>query len=64
MDRLMQNLFDYGGQNECLKKYMSSKRKKIFSKVEILIFLMEAEELKPSNNNNDITYFEEYLILL
>ncbi len=60
MGNMMLNLLDCGGQNEFIKQYLDSKREQIFSNVEILVFVIEAEKLKPSNNNDDLTYFEEY----
>lgn len=57
MGNMMLNLLDCGGQNEFIRQYMDSKREQIFSSVEILVFVIEAEKMK--SNNEDLTYFEE-----
>jgi Ras-related GTP-binding protein A/B len=56
---MMLNLLDCGGQNEFIRQYLDSKREQIFTNVEILVFVIEAEKPK-SANNEDLTYFEEY----
>jgi Ras-related GTP-binding protein A/B len=58
MGNMMLNLLDCGGQNEFIRQYLDSKREQIFTSVEILVFVIEAEKLK-SSNNDDLTYFEE-----
>jgi Ras-related GTP-binding protein A/B len=58
MGNMMLNLLDCGGQNEFIRQYLDSKREQIFSSVEILVFVIEAEKLK-STNNEDLTYYEE-----
>lgn len=58
MGNMMLNLLDCGGQNEFIRQYLDSKREQIFSNVEILVFVIEAEKLK-SDNNEDLTYYEE-----
>jgi Ras-related GTP-binding protein A/B len=59
MGNMILNLLDCGGQNEFIKQYLDSKRQTIFSNVEILVFVIEGKKLKHSNNNDDLTYFEE-----
>lgn len=59
MGNMMLNLYDYGGQNEFIKQYLDSKREQIFSCVEILVFVIEAERSKHNSNNEDLTYFED-----
>ena len=61
MGNMMLNLLDCGGQKEFIRQYLDSKKEQIFSNVEILVFVLEAEKLK-SKDNDDLTYFEEYLI--
>jgi Ras-related GTP-binding protein A/B len=62
MGNLVFNLLDCGGQEEFIKQYFETKKETIFSKVEVLIFVIEVEN---SNNKNekdnieDITYFEK-----
>lgn len=58
MGNMMLNLLDCGGQNEFIKQYLESKREPIFSNVELLVFVIEAEK-KKTNENDDLTYFEE-----
>jgi Ras-related GTP-binding protein A/B len=59
MGNMMLNLLDCGGQNEFIRQYLDSKRVQIFSNVEILVFVIEAEKLNKSTANEDLTYFEE-----
>lgn len=62
MGNLIFNLFDCGGQEEFIKQYFETKREAIFSKVEVLIFVIEAENFKnqkDTDNIEDITYFEK-----
>jgi Ras-related GTP-binding protein A/B len=58
MGNMMLNLLDCGGQNEFIRQYLDSKREQIFTSVELLVFVIEAEKAK-TNNNEDLTYFEE-----
>jgi Ras-related GTP-binding protein A/B len=55
------NLLDCGGQKDFIRQYLDSKREQIFSGVEILVFVIEAEKLIQTGapNNEDLTYFEE-----
>jgi Ras-related GTP-binding protein A/B len=62
MGNLVFNLLDCGGQEEFIKQYFETKKETIFSKVEVLIFVIEAEN--PNNKNDkdnieDITYFDK-----
>lgn len=62
MGNLIFNLFDCGGQEEFIEQYFQTKKEKIFSKVEVLIFVIEAENFKnqkDEDNIEDITYFEK-----
>lgn len=62
MGNLIFNLLDCGGQEEFIKQYFETKRETIFSKVEVLIFVIEAENIKnPKDTDNieDLTYFEK-----
>lgn len=59
MGNMMLNLYDCGGQNEFIKQYFESKREQIFSCVEILVFVIEAERSKNNTNNDDLKYFED-----
>lgn len=60
MGNMMLNLYDCGGQNEFIRQYLESKREQIFGCVEILVFVIEAERSsKQSQNNDDLTYFED-----
>ena len=64
MGNLSFTLFDCGGQEEFIKQYLETKRDYIFSNVEVLVFVMEAENyqtLKDKDNIEDINYFEEYI---
>ena len=63
MGNLSFTLFDCGGQEEFIKQYLETKRDYIFSNVEVLVFVMEAENYqtpKDKDNIEDINYFEEY----
>lgn len=57
MGNMMLNLLDCGGQSEFITQYLESKREQIFSSVEILVFVLEAE--KKSKDNEDLIYFEK-----
>ena len=62
MGNLSFNLFDCGGQEDFIKQYFETKRDSIFSHVEVLIFVVEAENPNNRNENDnieDITYFEK-----
>ena len=62
MGNLIFNLLDCGGQEEFIKQYFETKKEIIFSKVEVLIFVIEAENqknTKDTDNTEDITYFEK-----
>ena len=64
MGNLSFTLFDCGGQEEFIKQYLETKRDYIFSNVEVLVFVMEAENYqtpKDKDNIEDINYFEEYV---
>lgn len=64
MGNLSFSLFDCGGQEEFIKQYLETKRDYIFSNVEVLVFVMEAENYqtpKDKDNIEDINYFEEYI---
>jgi Ras-related GTP-binding protein A/B len=66
MGNLTLNLLDCGGQYEYYKQYFESKKEQIFSSVEVLVFVIEAEK-KPEKQKNsqnvvdDLVYFEKYL---
>ena len=64
MGNMMLNLLDCGGQYEYYKQYFESKKEQIFSNVEVLVFVIEAEknQEKTKNNSNyvdDLQYFEK-----
>lgn len=62
MGNLMFHLLDCGGQEEFIKQYFESKREQIFSRVEVLIFVIEVENFKnqkDTDNNEDLAYFEK-----
>ena len=62
MGNLVFSLLDCGGQEEFRKQYLETKRETIFSKIEVLIFVIEAENFNNRNdkeNIEDITYFEK-----
>lgn len=62
MGNLMFHLLDCGGQEEFIKQYFESKREQIFSRVEVLIFVIEVENFKnqkDTENTEDLTYFEK-----
>lgn len=65
MGNLIFNLMDCGGQEEFIRQYFETKRENIFSKVEILIFVISADIKSNPNdqeNNEDLEYFEKYNI--
>lgn len=69
MGNLVFNLLDCGGQEEFIKQYFDAKKELIFSKVELLIFVIEAENVKNPKENpkdtdstEDLTYFEKYFL--
>ena len=64
MGNLTLNLLDCGGQLEYYKQYFDSKKEQIFSNVEVLVFVIEAEKRqdKQKNNHNtidDLLFFEK-----
>jgi Ras-related GTP-binding protein A/B len=59
MGNMMLNLLDCGGQDEFIVQYLDSKKPQIFSNVEILVFVIEAESSKTGYGNEDLTYYEE-----
>lgn len=62
MGNLSISILDCGGQEEFIKQYFETKREQIFSQVEVLIFVIEAENFKnhkDTENIEDITYFEK-----
>jgi Ras-related GTP-binding protein A/B len=63
MGNMMLKLLDCGGQKEFIRHYLDSKKEQIFSNVEILVFVIEAEKLIQTGppNNEDLNYFEEYI---
>lgn len=62
MGNMVLNLLDCGGQDEFLIQYLSSKREQIFGNVEVLTFVIEAENTNPktTKENDDLNYFELY----
>lgn len=50
------NLWDCSGANEYAKEYFDTKKEQIFSKVNILVFVIKAEN---KNENEEIIYFEK-----
>ena len=62
MGNLIFNLLDCGGQEQFMKQYFETKRESIFSKVGVLIFVVEAvkteKKLEKQDNIEDLTYFE------
>jgi Ras-related GTP-binding protein A/B len=52
-------ILDCGGQDQFIKHYLESKKEQIFSNVEILVFVLEAEKAKQKDNMEDLLYFEE-----
>lgn len=64
MGNLTLNLLDCGGQYEYYKQYFDSKKEQIFSNVEVLVFVVEAEKKQDKNKNkqnvvDDLIYFEK-----
>ena len=62
MGNLIFNLLDCGVQEQFMKQYFETKRESIFTKVEVLIFVIEAvktnKKIENQDNIEDITYFE------
>lgn len=61
MGNLTLNLLDCGGQGEFVQQYFKSKREQIFSNVQVLVFVIEAEPFLKKNPNDpfsDLKYFE------
>jgi len=65
MGNLIFNLLDCGGQEQFMKQYFETKRESIFSKVGVLIFVVEAmkthKKLETQDNIEDLTYFENWI---
>jgi Ras-related GTP-binding protein A/B len=61
MGNLTLNLLDCGGQGEFVQQYFESKKEQIFSNVQVLVFVVEAENKLKKNPNDpfyDLKYFE------
>jgi len=59
MGNMVLNLLDCGGQDEFITQYLSSKKEAIFSNVEILTFVIEAEtSANLKQKDDDLAYFE------
>lgn len=61
MGNMMLNLYDCGGQDQFTNQYFESKKDQIFSSVEILVFVIEAERTNINhklNKDDDLDYFE------
>ena len=59
MGNMVLNLLDCGGQDEFIIQYLNSKREQIFANVEVLTFVIEAENTNPkTKENDDLNYFE------
>ena len=62
MNNLSLHLLDCSSQEEYIKKYFESKKEKLFSNVNIFIFVAESENYNHRNekdNLDDIVYFEK-----
>ena len=55
MGNINLNLIDNFSKNEYIDKYFTTKEKKLFSKVDILIFVVDASDY---NIENDLNYYK------
>ena len=62
MDNININIIDCCSNEEFIKKYFNSKKEKIFTKVDILIFVIDASEFIRSSNSQrekSLDYFKK-----
>jgi len=62
MKNISLNLLDCSNKEDFIKQYFDTKKNAIFSNVDILIFVVEAENYNHRNENDnldDIVYFEK-----
>lgn len=63
MGNMTLNLLDCGGQSQDITQYFESKKEQVFSNVQVLIFVIEAQRVvevnKQTDKNEDLIYFEK-----